>query len=136
MHDYLAEIMIAEKLRIACLGTGEAPHAKRKAAARDRVAAIEVDVVAIARENGEDCLIDAFFDPEVFRTAKHGPIAGDPTFLAELKAALAALGFPSDSVVYAGTAFQDEHVVALEAGADFAKAVIARAEASATAAAA
>lgn len=136
MHDYLAEVTIAEKLRLACFKTSEAPHAKHKAIARDKLTDIEVDVVAISRGNGEGCLIDAFFDPETFRTAKHGLIAGDPTFLAELKAALGALGFPTDSIVYSGEACQDEHVVALEAGADFAKAVIARMSASATAVAA
>lgn len=136
MNDYLADVTIAEKLEIACFKTAEAPHARHKAIARDRIASIGVDVVAIARANGEDCLIDAFFDPDAFDTAKHGLIAGDPTFLAELKAALTAKGFPSDSLAYAGEGCQDEHVVALEAGADFARAVIARTGASTAAEAA
>jgi hypothetical protein len=126
MHDYLPDVMIAEKLNLACFKTGEAPRAKHKAIVRDGITTLKVDIVAIARANGEDCLIDAFFDPQTLDTAKHGFVAGDPTFLAELKAALTALGLPSDTLEYAGEACQDEHVIALEAGADFARAVIAR----------
>jgi hypothetical protein len=135
MNDYLPDVMIAEKLHLACFRTAEAPRAKHKAIARDRIESIQVDVVAIARANGEDCLVDAFFDIKALNTAKHGLIAGDPTFLAELKAALEAMGYPSESLSYAGEACQDEHVVAFEAGADFARAVIARTGTAAAAAA-
>jgi hypothetical protein len=126
MNDYLADVTIAEKIRLDCFKTREAPHAKHDAISRDKIESIEVEVVAIVRANGSDCLVDAFFDPATFNTKKHGHIAGDPTFLEQLKAALTARGLPADSLAYAPKAWQDEHVVALEAGSEFAQAVVAR----------
>jgi hypothetical protein len=44
-----------------------------------------------------------------------------------VKAELAKLGYPSDSLVFASDAAQDDHLVAFEAGSDFAQAVLKRA---------
>jgi hypothetical protein len=115
MHDYLSDVTIARHLNIECF-TGDA-------AKRAESAGIEIEVVATPRSNGAECLVDAFFDPAKLAKRK-GHIAGDPVFLAQIRAALAALGFPSDSLVYAGTSAQDDHLVAFEAGSDFAQAVL------------
>jgi hypothetical protein len=115
MHDYLSDVTIAQHLNIECFaGDG---------AKRSENSSIEIEVVATPRSNGEECLVDAFFDPAKLAKRK-GHIAGDPVFLTQIRAALAALGFPSDSLVYAGAAAQEDHLVAFEAGSEFAKAVL------------
>ena len=116
MHDYLSDIVIARALQLRC-GTN-------KSAANDEAASIELEIVATPRLNGDECLVDAFFDPAALGARRKGRLAGDPAFLAQVKAALEKLGFPSDSLVYAGDSAQDEHLVAFEAGSDFAKAVL------------
>jgi len=82
---------------------------------------IEVEVVAVPRADGSACLVDAFLDP----ARDPRPALGDPVFLDGLKAALARLGLPADSLAYADEEAQDEHCVAFEAGADLAGAVLA-----------
>jgi hypothetical protein len=114
MHDYLSDITIARALPLTC----DSNKAKSPAAS------IEMEIVATPRTNGNECLVDAFFDPAALGAQRKGHLAGDAKFLAEVKAELAKLGFPSDSLVYAGEAAQDEHVVAFEAGSDFAQAVL------------
>jgi hypothetical protein len=110
MDDYLSDVTIAQQLRIECTA-GEAPG-------------IEVEVVATPRSNGSECLVDAFFNPAKLKRKSKSHIAGDPVFLTQIRAALAGLGFPSDSLVYAGEAAQDDHLVAFEAGREFAAAVL------------
>jgi hypothetical protein len=114
MQDYLSDVTIAQNLHVECFA-GDARNGQS--------ASIEIEVVATPRSNGAECLVDAFFDPAKLAKRK-GHIAGDPVFLTQIRAALAALGFPSESLVYAGAAAQDEHLVAFEAGSDFAKAVL------------
>ena len=115
MNDYLSDVTIAQQLHIECFaGDG---------AKRSDNASIEIEVVATPRSNGAECLVDAFFNPAKLAKRK-GHIAGDPVFLTQIRAALAALGFPSDTLVYAGAAAQDDHLVAFEAGSDFAAAVL------------
>ena len=114
MDDYLSDITIAQLLRIEC--------AAGDGAKRSESPSIEVEVVATPRSNGSECLVDAFFNPAKLKRDSH--IAGDPVFLTQIRAALAGLGFPSDSLVYAGEAAQDEHLVAFEAGHEFAAAVL------------
>jgi hypothetical protein len=117
MHDYLSDVTIARQLHVQCFaGDG---------AKRSGNAAIEIEVVATPRRNGSECLVDAFFDPAKLARRK-GHIAGDPVFLTQLRAALSALGFPSDTLVYAGATAQDDHLVAFEAGSEFAQAVLKR----------
>jgi hypothetical protein len=114
MHDYLSDITIARALPLTCDSNK----------AKSPTASIEMEIVATPRTSGDECLVDAFFDPATLEAQRKGHLAGDAKFLAEIKAALAKLGFPSDSLVYAGDAAQDEHVVAFEAGGDFARAVL------------
>ena len=115
MDDYLSDVTIARQLHLECF----AEDGSRRAGSSK----IEIEVVATPRSNGSECLVDAFFDPAKLAKRK-GHIAGDPVFLSQIRAALAALGFPSDTLVYAGAAAQDDHLVAFEAGSDFAKAVL------------
>ena len=85
MNDYLSDVTIAQQLHIECFaGDG---------AKRSDNAGIEVEVVATPRSNGAECLVDAFFNPAKLAKRK-GHIAGDPVFLTQIRAALAALGFP------------------------------------------
>ncbi len=115
MDNYLSDVTIAQRLHIECVaGDG---------AKRGENPSIEIEVVATPRSNGSECLVDAFFNPAKLAKRK-GHIAGDPVFLMQIRAALAALGFPSDSLVYAAAAAQDEHLVAFEAGSEFAAAVL------------
>jgi hypothetical protein len=116
MHDYLSDITIARALQLRC--------DSNKGAANDQAASIELEVVATPRTNGGECLVDAFFDPAALGAQRKGHLAGDANFLSQLKAALAKLGFPTDSLVYASDAAQDDHLVAFEAGSDFAQAVL------------
>jgi hypothetical protein len=116
MHDYLSDITIARALQLRC--------DSNKGAANDQAASIELEVVATPRANGGECLVDAFFDPKALGAQRKGHLAGDANFLSQLKAALAKLGFPTDSLVYASDAAQDDHLVAFEAGSDFAQAVL------------
>jgi hypothetical protein len=114
MHDYLSDITIARALQLSCDSNK----------AKSPTASIEIEIVATPRKSGGECLVDVFFDPAALGAQRKGHLAGDAKFLAEIKAALAKLGFPSDSLVYAGDAAQDEHLVAFEAGSDFAQAVL------------
>ena len=115
MNDYLSDVTIAQQLHIECFaGDG---------AKRSESSSIEIEVVATPSSNGAECLVDAFFSPAKLAKRK-GHIAGDPVFLTQIRAALAALGFPSDSLVYAGAAAQDDHLVAFEAGSEFTAAVL------------
>lgn len=114
MHDYLSDITIARALQLNCDSNK----------AKNETGSIELEIVATPRTSGDECLVDAFFDPAALGAQRKGHLAGDAKFLAEVKAALAKLGFPSDSLVYAGAAAQDEHVVAFEAGSEFAQAVL------------
>lgn len=132
MIPYLSDITIAHKLAVPCFATAEAPLAKHDAIKRGAIRAIEVEIVAFAREDGSDCLIDAYFDPAAFNTRLYGHVYGDPTFLAGLKAALAEMGFPTDTLAYTAAEAQDHHCVALESGAPFARAVIERGRAAPT----
>jgi hypothetical protein len=116
MHDYISDITIARALQLRC--------DSNKGAASDGTASIELEIVATPRRSGDECLVDAFFDPAALGTKRKGRLAGDAKFLAQLRAALAQLGFPSDSLVYAADAAQDDHVVAFEAGGEFARAVL------------
>jgi hypothetical protein len=116
MHDYLSDITIARALQLSC--------DSNKGAAKNQTASVEIEIVATPRANGDECLVDAFFDPATLVAQRKGHLAGDAKFLSEIKAALAKLGFPSDSLVYAGAAAQDDHLVAFEAGSDFALAVL------------
>lgn len=116
MHDYISDIVIARALQLRCNSN--------KGVANDEAASIELEIVATPRINGDECLVDAFFDPAALATQRKGHLAGDASFLSQIKAALANLGFPTESLVYAGAAAQDEHVVAFEAGSDFAQAVL------------
>jgi hypothetical protein len=116
MHDYLSDIVIARALQLRC--------DSNKGAANDGAASIELEIVATPRLSGEECLVDAFFDPSALAAQRKGRLAGDARFLAQVKAELAKLGFPSDSLVYASDAAQDEHLVAFEAGSDFTLAVL------------
>ena len=116
MHDYLSDIVLARALELRC--------DSNKSAANDQAASIELEIVATPRVNGDECLVDAFFDPTALGAKRKGHLAGDAGFLAQIKAALAKLGFPSDSLVYAGDSAQDDHLVAFEAGSDFAQAVL------------
>lgn len=115
MNDYLSDVTIAQQLHIECFAGDSAKRSDN--------ASIEIEVVATPRSNGAECLVDAFFNPAKLAKRK-GHIAGDPVFLTQIRAALAALGFPSDTLVYAGAAAQDDHLVAFEAGSDFAAAVL------------
>lgn len=115
MHDYLSDVTIARQLELRCLTNKDAKNTD--------ASSIEVEVVATPRSNGAECLVDAFFNPAKLAKRK-GHIAGDPVFLTQIRAALAALGFPSDSLVYAAAAAQDDHLVAFEAGSEFTKAVL------------
>jgi hypothetical protein len=128
MHNYLSDIVIARALQLNC--------DSNKGAAGDQAASIEIEIVATPRVSGDECLVDAFFNPASLRAQRKGHLAGDASFLAQVKAALAKLGFPADSLVYAGDAAQDEHLVAFEAGSDFAQAVLKHAANSNAAAAA
>jgi hypothetical protein len=114
MHDYLSDITIARALQLTCDSNK----------AKSPTGSVELEIVATPRASGAECLVDAFFDPAALGAQRKGHLAGDAKFLAEMKAALAKLGFPSDSLVYAGDAAQDEHVVAFEAGSEFAQAVL------------
>jgi hypothetical protein len=114
MHGYLSDVTIAQQLRVELFAGDGAQRSN---------AGIEIEVVATPRCNGSECLVDAFFDPAKLARRK-GHIAGDPVFLTQIRAALAALGFPSDTLVYAGAAAQDDHLVAFEAGSEFAQAVL------------
>jgi hypothetical protein len=116
MHDYLSDITIARALQLRC--------DSNKGARNDQDASIELEVVATPRVNGGECLVDAFFDPASLAAQRKGHLAGDANFLSQIKAALAKLGFPTDTLVYASEAAQDEHLVAFEAGSDFARAVL------------
>jgi hypothetical protein len=116
MHDYLTDIVIARALQLRC--------DSNKGAANDQAATIEIEVVATPRISGDECLVDVFFDPASLAAQRKGHLAGDARFLAQLKAELTRLGFPADSLVYAGDAAQDEHLVAFEAGSEFAQAVL------------
>lgn len=116
MHDYLSDVTIARQLELRCLTNKDAKNTD--------ASSIEVEVVATPRSNGAECLVDAFFDPAKLGAKRKGHIAGDATFLEQIRAALTGLGFPSDSLVYASDTAQDEHVVAFEAGSDFAQAVL------------
>jgi hypothetical protein len=116
MHDYISDITIARALQLRC--------DSNKGAANDQAASIELEVVATPRANGDECLVDAFFDPAALGKQRKGHLAGDANFLSQIKAALATLGFPTESLVYASDAAQDEHLVAFEAGGDFARAVL------------
>lgn len=119
MHDYLSDIVIARALQLRC--------DSNKGATNDQSASVELEIVATPRVNGDECLVDAFFDPASLATQRKGHLAGDANFLSQVRAALAKLGFPADSLVYASDAAQDEHLVAFEAGSDFAQAVLKRA---------
>jgi|GEM_PF-2500873 len=131
MIDHYDAVTIADRIAVPCFADRKAPRAKHDAIARAGITAIDVEVVAIARVDGSECLIDAFFDPTRFDTKKFGHIAGDPTFLANLKAALAARGYPSDTLAYTDEHDQEPHCVSLVAGPDFARAVIAQLDAEA-----
>jgi hypothetical protein len=128
MHDYLSDIVLARALQLRC--------DSNKAAANDKAASIEIEIVATPRLSGDECLVDAFFDPAALGAQRKGHLAGDPGFLAQVKAALSKLGFPSDSLVYAGDSAQEEHLVAFEAGSEFAQAVLKHANSNGAAAAA
>jgi hypothetical protein len=116
MHHYLSDIVIASALQLRC--------DSNKSAANDKAASIELEIVATPRISGDECLVDAFFDPATLGAQRKGHLAGDPAFLSQVKAALEKLGFPSASLVYAGAAAQDDHLVAFEAGSEFAQAVL------------
>lgn len=131
MISYLPDITIAQKLVVPCFATADAPHAKHDAIKRRAIRSIEIEIVAFVREDGSDCLIDAYFDPAAFDTRLLGLVYGDPTFLAGLKTALGELGLPADTLDYMGREAQDQHCVALEGGAELARAVIERGRAAA-----
>jgi hypothetical protein len=116
MHDYLSDITIARALQLRC--------DSNKGATNDQAASIELEVVATPRVNGGECLVDAFFNPASLAAQRKGHLAGDANFLSLIKAELAKLGFPTDTLVYASEAAQDDHLVAFEAGSDFAQAVL------------
>lgn len=128
MHDYLSDIVLARALQLRC--------DTNKSAANDKAASIELEIVATPHTSGAECLVDAFFDPAALGKQRKGHLAGDPGFLAQVKAALATLGFPSESLVYAAAAAQDDHLVAFEAGSEFAQAVLKHANSNGAAAAA
>jgi hypothetical protein len=126
MMTYLDAITIAPQIRVTCSVMRNADRADHRAPASTSLKTIEVEIVAVLRADGEACFVDAFFDPARFDTRAFGPICGDPIFLEALRAELAVLGLPADSLVYAAEDEQDEHCVALEAGPELTRAILAR----------
>lgn len=126
MNDFLDAITIADRLVLPCFGSEHADPAASNTNAAARARTIEVEIVAVANRDGSACLVDAFFNPIRYNGRTFGTVLGDATFLRALKAALAERGYSADSLTYLEEQAQDEHCIALEAGADLAQAVLAR----------